>query len=446
MLESGHPNASPNNMAPALQPLYALWLDVQHARVMAQLALVAIAVAAGALSGYLVARRDTRGSDRIPRLGRKALRALAFPLVALAVLLVGHAALHPSHGRGIVAMAIALLTALAILRFSLLLLREVFASSPLLHTLTHAVAWLVWTGFALHVTGLAPTVLAALEAAHFSVGKQRISVLLVLQAALSVVTAVLIALWLGRYVEARLMAAESVQVSLRVMLTKLAKALFVLLAVLIALPAVGIDITALSVFGGMLGVGIGFGLQKIASNYVSGFIILMDRSVSIGDIVTIEQHTGRVTKMTARYVVVRNPAGTETLIPNERLIGEALINHTYSDRRVHVQVPVQVGYDTNMDEAVRVLEDIAGGHRRVLAEPPPRVRVQELGDSGIHLELGVWIDDPEDGIGNVRSDLYFEILRRFAAAGIEIPYPQRELRMRPPGGGAPAKTPYATKT
>ncbi len=122
--------------------------------------------------------------------------------------------------------------------------------------------------------------------------------------------------------------------------------------------------------------GIGFGLQKIAANYVSGFIVLMDRSVSLGDVVTVEQHTGRVTKLTARYVVLRNPAGTEALIPNETLIGSAVINHTYSDRRVHVPVPVQVGYDSDLDEVTRMLEEIARGHRRVLAEPAPRVAVR----------------------------------------------------------------------
>ncbi|MGE5526380.1 MAG: mechanosensitive ion channel family protein [Rhodospirillaceae bacterium] len=433
-------------MAPPLQQLIELWQDLQHPRVLWQVSVIVVALLAAWLSALVLERRLARAdASGAVNLGQRALRELIFPLVALGLVLLGRTALHNVHGTAVLNVAVALLTALAILRFALLLVRQVFAPSPLLQGMTRLIGWTVWLGFALHITGLAPEVLNVLEEAHIVIGRQRISVLLILQAALSVATAVLIALWLGRYAETRLMAAESVQVSLRVMLTKLAKALFVLLAVLIALPAVGIDITALSVFGGMLGVGIGFGLQKIASNYVSGFIILMDRSVSIGDVVTIEQHTGRVTKMTARYVVLRNPAGTEALIPNETLIGSTVINHTYTDRRVHVPVGVQVAYETDMERASSILEGAARGHPRVLSDPAPRVLVKELADSGVNLELGVWIDDPEDGIGNVRSDLYFEILRRFGEAGIEIPYPQRELRMRPVATAASPETPFTTK-
>ena len=418
-------------MPPSLQPLLLdLWSDFHHPRVLWQIAVIALAVLLAWLP-LLAIRKRPPAAPAPARLGQDALRALVLPLLALCLSLLGRSLLRPWQPTALLDVAIPLLAAFVILRFALLLVRQVFAPGGLLRPVTRLVTWVVWAGFALYITGLAPDVLQALEDLAVPIGRQRVSVLLMLQAALSLVTAVLVALWLGRYVETRLMAAESVQVSLRVMLTKLAKALFVLLAVLIALPAVGIDITALSVFGGMLGVGIGFGLQKIASNYVSGFIVLMDRSVSIGDVVTVEQHTGRVTKMTARYVVVRNPAGTEALIPNETLIGSAVINYTYTDRRVHVPVPVQVSYDADLDAVARILEDVAREHRRVLSEPAPRVLVKELADSGINLELGVWIDDPEDGIGNVRSDLYFELLRRFRTEGIEIPYPQRELRMRP---------------
>jgi small-conductance mechanosensitive channel len=163
----------------------------------------------------------------------------------------------------------------------------------------------------------------------------------VLQATLSVLLTLLIALWLGRFIEARTMAAVSLDINLRVMLSKLAQTLLVLLAILIALPAVGIDLTVLSVFGGMLGVGIGFGLQKIASNYVSGFIILMDRSVSIGNLVTVGELTGQLTKMTARYVVLRSLGGVEAIIPNETIITSTVINHSYTDRRVRVLGPLQ---------------------------------------------------------------------------------------------------------
>jgi len=188
------------------------------------------------------------------------------------------------------------------------------------------------------------------------------------------------------------------------------------------------------VFGGALGVGLGFGLQKIAANYVSGFIILMDRSVSIGNQVTVDRHTGELTRMTARYVVVRNPDGTEAIIPNETIISSTVINHSYSDRRVRVPVQLQVGYRTDLDLAARIMEDAARRHPRVLRDPAPTMLVKQFAESGIDLELGVWIEDPQEGQSSLRSDLYREIWRDFQKHGIEIPYPQREVRVL--GGAA----------
>lgn len=225
------------------------------------------------------------------------------------------------------------------------------------------------------------------------------------------------------------MRAGTLDVNLRVMFAKLARALLVLAAVLIALPAVGMDLTALSVFGGALGVGIGLGLQKIAANYVSGFIILMDRSVGIGDFVTIDRHTGEITRMTARYLVVRSLDGMETIIPNETVISSPVINHTYTDRRIQVPVPVRISYQADLDLAIRVMEEAARRHARVLRDPAPAVAIKQFADNGIELELGAWIEDPQRGQGTLRSDLYREIWHEFRARGIEIPHLQREGRV-----------------
>ena len=246
---------------------------------------------------------------------------------------------------------------------------------------------------------------------------------------LPVIAVLLISLWVGRMLEARLMAAHSMDMTLRVMLTKLLRAALVLFALLIALPAVGIDLTALSVFGGALGVGVGIGLQKIASNYISGFIILFDRSVKIGDLVSVDNRVGEVTTMTARYVVVRSLDGAEAIIPNETMITSTVINHSYSDRMVCVAIPVQISYRSDLDIAMQVLVEAALAHPRTLQAPPPGVLITAFADNGIHLELGIWIKDLEQGKAKLRSDIYHVVWREFQARGIEIPYPQREVRL-----------------
>jgi small-conductance mechanosensitive channel len=213
------------------------------------------------------------------------------------------------------------------------------------------------------------------------------------------------------------------------MFAKLAQFILLLAAFLIALPALGIDLTVLSVFGGMLGVGIGIGLQKIAANYISGFIILLDRSVSIGDVVTIGESSGTLTRMTARYVVVRGMGGLEAIIPNETIITSTVINHSFSDRKVRVALPIQVAYATDLDAARKIMVDVAAATPRVLKDPEPGALITGFADSGINLELGVWIDDPDQGLAALRSELYDGIWRAFRRDGIEIPFPQREVRV-----------------
>ena len=246
---------------------------------------------------------------------------------------------------------------------------------------------------------------------------------------LPVIAVLLIAWWVGRVLEARLMAAHGMDMTLRVTLTKLLRAVLVLFALLVALPAVGIDLTALSVFGGALGVGIGFGLQKIASNYISGFIILFDRSVKIGDLVTVDNRVGEVTTMTARYVVVRSLDGAEAIIPNESMITSIVINHSYSDRLVCVAIPVQISYRSDLDAAMQVLVEAARAHPRALKDPAPGVLITAFAENGINLELGVWISDAHAGKARLRSDIYRVVWREFQARGIEIPCPQREVRL-----------------
>ena len=225
------------------------------------------------------------------------------------------------------------------------------------------------------------------------------------------------------------MRVDGIDSSLCIVGVRIAKALLTLIAIVASLALVGIDMTALSVFTGALGVGLGLGLKNIASNYVSGFIILLDRSIRIGNVIQIGADNGMVTQITTRYTVLRHPGGTEYIVPNETLIASVVQNQTYSDSRLRLATTVGVAYSTDLELAMRLMTDAAATQERVLSEPGPRAFLTLFGDSSINLELGFWIADPEEGRGNITSDVNLAIWRAFRANGIEIPFPQREVRV-----------------
>jgi small-conductance mechanosensitive channel len=372
------------------------------------------------------------------QVGAGGVTRLVFPLSALALVYLGRWALHHFVAVTLLNLAIPLLFALALVRVVVYLLRRAFAPSGPLQYWERTLAWIIWIGLALHITGLLPQVEALLDAIAIQVGTARISLLHVLTGLLSVALTVLLALWAGRAIELRLAAARGLDPSMRAVFSKLAKTILVILAVLIALPLVGIDLTVLSVFGGALGVGIGLGLQKIAANYISGFIILLDRSISPGALVTIDDRYGEVTRLTARYIVLKSLDGTEAIIPNETVVSSTVINHSYSDTRVRVDLPLQVSYGSDVELAMRLMREAADQQPRVLKDPAPAVVLKQFGESGVDLEMYVWIMDPESGRANLRSDLYLQIWRAFRANAIEIPFPQREVRILGAPPAAPA--------
>jgi small-conductance mechanosensitive channel len=226
------------------------------------------------------------------------------------------------------------------------------------------------------------------------------------------------------------MGAETLTANSRVVLSRVIKALLLVVAVLLALSTAGIDLTVLSVFGGALGVGLGLGLQRIASNYVSGFIILLDRSLSIGDLITAaDKYYGKVTQINTRYTVIKALDGTETILPNELLVSTPVVNHSYTDRKVRIAIKVSVAYSSDVDQALTVLVECARSQPRVQPEPPPAAFIAGLGADGVEVELGFWILDPEEGTLAIRSEITRLVLRRFREAGIEIPFPQRDVRI-----------------
>lgn len=262
------------------------------------------------------------------------------------------------------------------------------------------------------------------------IGDSRVSLLAAIKLALAIALMWVLALWLARLIEHRINRAAYVNPGMQVALIKISKFALLVVAFLLALDTVGIDLGALAVFGGALGVGLGFGLQRIASNFISGFIVLFDRSIRPGDVITIGDKFGWVQELRARYVVVKDRDGVERLIPNEMLITNEVINWSYSDRNVRLKIPVSISYDNDPEQALALLAEAAMANPRVLADPAPTARLMAFGDSGIELELRVWIQDPEAGLGSVRSDVNLAIWRAFKTAGIVIPYPQRDLHIR----------------
>jgi small-conductance mechanosensitive channel len=376
------------------------------------------------------ARTQAGVEEEALKFGAAGLDRVLNPAIVWILLLIGRGVLE-QYGLAIklLNVAIPLSSSLVIIRLAVYLLRQAFPTGSWLRNSERAVAWTMWIGAVLHITGLLPHIRAWMDELALPLGMHRISLLNIIEGTFSVALTIIVAMWIGRLVENRVMALQRMDVSLRVVIAKAVKALFLVFAVLIALPLVGIDVTVLSVFGGAVGVGLGFGLQKIAANYISGFAILLDRSIKLGDLVTIDNRHGEVTRLTARYVVVRSADGTEAIIPNESVITSTVVNHSYSDRLARIDLPVQVAYQTDLRLALETLLALARAAPRVVKVPEPVAFVKNFGESGIDLELMVFINDPEAGRANLKSELSLQIFDAFRAKGIEIPFPQRDVRI-----------------
>ena len=373
-------------------------------------------------------------------------RRLAFPFTAMLLSVLGGLFLYLAgvirwEQAHLLRLALLLLCAMGAIRLLVYVLRRSLPRAAWIGTFELAISLTIWLFVALHVTGLLDDVIDHLEAIRFPLGKTALTLWDILAGAFSVVLTVLAALWAGSVVEARLMGAKSLAPNSRVVLARLVKALLTLLAVLLALSLVGIDVTVLSVFGGALGVGLGLGLQRIASSYVSGFIILLDRSLTIGDMITVDKFHGAVSQINARYTVMKSLDGTETIVPNEMLVSTPVINHSYSNTSVQVIVRLSIAYNADVDRALEILVVTAAAQSRVLADPPPSAFVTGFGADGIELQIGFWIRDPEAGSLPIRSEIARAVLKRFRDEGIEIPFPQRDVRITSISGSVSAAAP-----
>ena len=361
---------------------------------------------------------------------------LALPALLLPGVLIGRAVLKHWQSVHLLDLTVPLLLSFLAIQSAIFLLRRAFPPSEKLLAVQRVISWLVWGALALHISGYLGEVISTLDAVGFDVGKQRISLYTVMMGVLSLAVTLVFALWLARMIENRLEKLP-LHANMRLALGKLARSVLLLLAVLTALPLVGIDITVLSVFGGALGVGLGLGLQKIAANYVSGFTLLLDQSIRIGDMVTVGDRYGEVTQIATRYTVIKGLDGAETIVPNEAMITAAVTNHSLSTPDNRVDIPVQVSYQSDLRTVEKLLIEIARDNGRVMQSREPTVRLMGFGENGIDLRLVVWANHPEEGQIALISDINWKIWETFQREGIEIPFPQRVIHIQPTTTPAP---------
>ncbi|WP_104657088.1 mechanosensitive ion channel family protein [Ralstonia insidiosa] len=369
------------------------------------------------------------------RFAWSSLERAMFPLIGWLLVLGARYALVGVMPISVFRLAAVPLFGLTMLYLTFYVLRRVLSANGELHGMLvlvqRVLTTLMWIGMVLYVLGVLGDVIDYLDSIRFAIGgKQKVSLAAMLMGAVWILLTVLIAMWFGSWLDNRITRAKAIDANLKVVLSRVAKAVLLLVSLLLSLSLVGIDLTVLSVFGGALGVGLGFGLQKIASNYVSGFIILLERSLKLGDQITVSTYTGIVTQIRTRYTVVRNGDG-DTLVPNELMVAQAVQNHNERGT-VRVAVRVQASYAADPEVVLALLVQCAEGVPRVLTDPAPAAFMALFADSGIEYELGVWINDPHNGKLGVQSGLNRAIYRRFKEAGIEIPYPQREVRVLGP--------------
>ena len=407
---------------------------------------VAALLVCGALS-WVVSVVLRRSAPRLPTesivFGRRIFDGALFPLLLFGLALVARAVLPPLMPAlhfGLLTLVLPILFSLSVIRIGAKVLQAAFPEAELVRAIERSLSWLVWCATVLWMVGVLPLVLQEFDEISWKVGSGRLSLRTLLDGALLAFAVLLVALWISSVLESWLLrSATGSALSLRKALSTVLRALLVFVGLMVALSAVGIDLTALSVLGGAVGVGIGLGLQKLAANYVSGFVILAERSIRIGDNVRVDNFEGRITAINSRYTVIQSTSGREAIVPNEMLITSRIENLSLADTRVWLSTVVSVGYDSDVELVIRLLKEAALSAPRVLREPAPSAALSAFGADGLEFTLGFWIADPENGALGLRSHINIAVLQALRAHGIDIPYPQRVVHS--PNNAAPSLVP-----
>lgn len=370
--------------------------------------------------------------------GERTFDGLLFPLLALVLTDLARRAVLGFQPVLLLRIAVPVFLSLVAIRLFARVLRAVFPTSSLVRLVERTISWIAWIGAILWIVGLLPPVLAELDEITLAFGKTRVSVRTIFEGILSAGVVLVIALWIASTIEKRILREAVTDLSMRKVASNAIRAFLLLVGLLFALSAVGVDLTALSVLGGALGVGLGFGLQKLAANYVSGFVILLERSIRIGDNVKVDGFEGRITDIKTRYTLVRAGNGRESIVPNESLITSRVENLSLADLKFNITTSIVVGYESNVSQVQEILCSAARAQARVMSAPAPIAYLTNFAPDGLEFTLHFWITDPDKGKDNVRSAINVAILEALRAASIDIPYPQRVVRVESlPNNGSP---------
>ncbi len=388
--------------------------------------ILVLGIAAFLLSGLLrqlVARLfSPKVGSEVSRVG-KLIAELATHILWVIFLWIGTATLKGlAEPNDLLRLAASLLNAWILIRIV-----SSFVADPFWSRLFATIAWIV---AALNVLRLLDPTIALLDSASFAMGDIRVSLYLVIKATGLIIILLWLASTLSRTVQERVSRSKRFTPSVQTLIIQAVRLALMLIAVVVAMNSIGVDLTAFAVFSGAIGVGLGFGLQKIVSNFISGVIILMDRSIKPGDVVEVGETYGWITSLGARFASVRTRDGTEHLIPNEEFIINRVVNWTHSDSAVRRKLPIGVSYDADIELALKLIAEAVSEVPRALKEPKPNILVRSFGDSSVDLEARFWIQDPQNGVSNIASDILRVVWRKFHENGIEIPYPQRDLHIR----------------
>jgi small-conductance mechanosensitive channel len=407
--------------------LQELLRDLQSPSVWMELGGLALCLGLAWMMSWAIGRGAARDSILF---GRRVLDGLFFPVLSLAFTYALKTSLIKMQHVPVLKMALPILVSLVVIRLIARVMTTVLPTSSGARALERVVSWVAWGMAVLWITGLMVPVIDELESIRFSVGKTSVSLMHVFEVGMTSVLVLVLSLWLSATIERRVLSHAMSDLSMRKVASNTLRALLLMLGALFALSAVGVDLTALSVIGGALGVGIGFGLQKLAANYISGFVILIERSLRIGDYVRVEGFEGTVTDIKTRYTLIRANNGSESVVPNELLITQRVENLSLENSRMLLNTQYWVGLESDAQQVAQLLVEAALQADRVLAEPKPTALLTEVSPQGLRWTLNFWMDAPLTGQALVRSDVNLAVLQSLRQAGVALAAAPHEVVIR----------------